>query len=83
MDFRIVIALMSVCASVAAHADDFQSDDQIVLFPLADMDSEINSSLKTVVEAGETRPALMISGEDVLPKELTNADPQTPAGKPH
>jgi hypothetical protein len=83
MNFKFLIALFSCVLSFTASAEHLQSEPEIVFFPLADMDSEINTSLKTVVEAGDTRPSLVIHGEDALPKELTDVLPVNKIGKSH
>ncbi|NBX17605.1 MAG: hypothetical protein EBR09_09590 [Proteobacteria bacterium] len=67
MKLPLCFVLLAVFASVTAHADDAAGEAEIVFFPLADMESEINTSLKTVVEAGDSRPKLLISGDSVLP----------------
>jgi hypothetical protein len=67
MKLPLYLVLLAVFASVTAYADDAAGEAEIVFFPLADMESEINTSLKTVVEAGEARPKLMIRGDSVLP----------------
>lgn len=46
-----------------AMCDSFSSDDNIDFFPLAQMDSEINSSLKTTNESGERKAVLIFEGE--------------------
>jgi len=65
-----------------ALADETQQDEAFVLFPLADMDSEINSSLQTVVESGAKRPVLVIQGDALLPQVNNSEESHSGSRKP-
>ncbi len=79
----LVLAFALGC-SIAPHAyaDDAQQDAAIVLFPLADMDSEINSSLQTIVESGAKRPVLVIHGDAFLPQVSDSGQNHDESQKP-
>lgn len=83
--FLIVAFALGCFIGHDAHANDAQQDEAFILFPLADMDSEINSSLQTVVESGVERPVLVIQGDAFLHQagdsEQNDSDSKKPLRK--
>lgn len=74
-----VIVIASLIAQVVgplqlqAMCESFSADEQIEFFPLAEMESEINDTLKTTAESGERKAVLVIKNDRLpaLSQELT------------
>lgn len=63
MKSMVALFTLVLLCPLTALADDF-GVEQVELFPLADMDSEINNTLKTSTELGEKRAVLVIRAEN-------------------
>jgi hypothetical protein len=76
--FRIIVVASLIAQIVApvqleARCQSTSAEEQIDFFPLAEMDSEINNSLKTTSESGERKAVLVIRDERLpsLSQEVT------------
>lgn len=66
---KVWIASVILCFGIAAHAsaDDEFANESYELFPLAEMDSEINKDLQTTTEIGQKQAMLVVDGSAELP----------------